>query len=80
MAITDANDAALRLYGYTRDEFLRLSALDIRPPEEHERLKSCLQQSNLGTTSRHLDASPQRWQHFPVEIGAFHFVHDGDCS
>ena len=39
LAITDANDAALRQYGYTRDEFLRLTALDIRPPEEHERLQ-----------------------------------------
>jgi PAS domain S-box-containing protein len=78
MAITDANDAALGLYGYTRDEFLRLSALDIRPPEEYERLKSCLQQSDSGYgyrgiwTHRRKDGST-----FPVEIGAFRFAHDG---
>ena len=29
------NDAALKLYGYTRDEFLRLTAKDTRHPEEH---------------------------------------------
>ncbi len=78
LAISDANDAALRLYGYTRDEFLRLNALDIRPPEEHERLKSYLQQSNCGYgqrgfwTHRRKDGSD-----FPVEIGAFRFVHGG---
>lgn len=77
MAITDANDAALRLYGYTRDEFLRLDGLDLRPPEEHERFKSCLQQSGSGYGHRGI------WTHrrkdgstFPVEIGAFRFVHD----
>ena len=26
-----ANDAALRAYGYTRDEFLAMTVLDIRP-------------------------------------------------
>jgi PAS domain S-box-containing protein len=30
------NDAALRLYGYSRDEFLRLTPLDTRHPDEHE--------------------------------------------
>ena len=29
----DVNAAALKLYGYSREEFLRLSARDIRPPE-----------------------------------------------
>jgi PAS domain S-box-containing protein len=28
------NDAAVQLYGYSRDEFLALKATDIRPPEE----------------------------------------------
>jgi two-component system, cell cycle sensor histidine kinase and response regulator CckA len=78
MAITEANDAALRLYGYTRDDFLRLNGLDIRPPEEHERFKSCLQQSDSGYGHRGI------WTHrrkdgsnFAVEIRAFRFVHDG---
>lgn len=29
------NDAALKLYGYTRDEFLALNLLDTRHPDEH---------------------------------------------
>lgn len=32
------NDAAVRAYGYSRDEFLRMTLLDIRPPNEHARL------------------------------------------
>ncbi len=31
--IVSANEAALRQYGYTREEFLGLSVLDVRPPE-----------------------------------------------
>lgn len=37
-AFLDVNEAAERQYGYTRDEFLAMGALDIRPPEERERL------------------------------------------
>jgi len=33
-AFLAVNDAALHHYGYTRDEFLAMTALDIRPPEE----------------------------------------------
>jgi PAS domain S-box-containing protein len=31
-----ANDAAVRLYGYSRAEFLQMSSLDIRPEEDRE--------------------------------------------
>src|SRR5437868_7147989 len=33
------NHAALRRYGYTRDEFLARSLTDLRPAEDHERLR-----------------------------------------
>jgi len=78
MAVMDANDAAQQLYGYTRDEFLRLNALDIRPPEEHARFKSFYQRPNQGNgdrgawTHRRKDGSD-----FPAEIHAFRFVHAG---
>lgn len=32
------NDAAVRHYGYTREEFLSMTLRDIRPPEEIPRL------------------------------------------
>lgn len=36
------NEEAVRQYGYSRDEFLRMTARDIRPPEEVTRLESML--------------------------------------
>jgi PAS domain S-box-containing protein len=36
------NDAALRLYEYTRDEFLEMSAGDIRPPEDQAAFRDFL--------------------------------------
>jgi PAS domain S-box-containing protein len=38
------NDAAVAKYGYTHDEFLRMTIADIRPPEELERLQEDLAQ------------------------------------
>jgi PAS domain S-box-containing protein len=37
-AFIDVNDAAIHQYGYTRDELLAMTILDIRPPEEVPRL------------------------------------------
>lgn len=42
LRILDANDAALKSYGYTREEFLGLTIKDIRPPEDVEQLESTL--------------------------------------
>src|SRR5688572_817275 len=36
------NDAALRLYEYSREEFLAMTALDIRRPEDHEAFRDFL--------------------------------------
>ena len=38
----EVNDAALSKYGYTREEFLAMTLMDVRPPEEAERLRSWL--------------------------------------
>ncbi len=37
MRLLDVNSAALAQYGYSREEFLALSLLDLRPPSEHAR-------------------------------------------
>jgi two-component system sensor kinase FixL len=39
----DVNEAALRMYGFSRAEFLRLTIEDIRPPEDAPRLRETLQ-------------------------------------
>ena len=54
----EVNDAALSHYGYTREEFLRLTIIDLRPPEDvprlMETLKSCSGDSASCGQWRHL--------------------------
>jgi PAS domain S-box-containing protein len=38
LAFLDVNEAAIRHYGYTRDEFLKMRIADIRPPEDVSKL------------------------------------------
>ncbi|MBI4976733.1 MAG: PAS domain S-box protein [Spirochaetes bacterium] len=42
LQFTAVNDAALFHYGYTREEFLRLSVLDIRPPEYRDETRTII--------------------------------------
>src|ERR1700741_4969281 len=51
------NDAAIKLYGYTKKEFMVLSATEIRPPEEVERFVRLDQESPDGYFDR------GRWLH-----------------
>lgn len=43
LAFVEVNAAALRVYGYTREEFLKMNLLQIRPEGEDELLKAFLQ-------------------------------------
>jgi PAS domain S-box-containing protein len=45
------NDAAVKHYGYSREEFLRMNAADIRPPEEVKRYMESLKQMKPGIYS-----------------------------
>jgi two-component system cell cycle sensor histidine kinase/response regulator CckA len=47
----EVNAAALKQYGYSRDEFLGMKTTDIRPPEERERLLKVLQETTTTLTS-----------------------------
>lgn len=44
----DVNDAALKQYGYSREEFLRMTAFDLRPVEDHESFRSAIAGSAEG--------------------------------
>lgn len=44
LTLLDVNDAALRRYGYTREQFLRLQLNDLRPPEEVPALEAALRE------------------------------------
>jgi two-component system cell cycle sensor histidine kinase/response regulator CckA len=52
----EVNQAAIVRYGYSREEFLEMSAADIRPPEDVARLKETVAQSS-GL------AVPGQWRH-----------------
>ena len=51
------NDAAVAQYGYSREEFIRLAAEDIRPPHEHARVR------RLRNTPYADFGDQSRWQH-----------------
>ncbi len=53
----EVNDAAVLQYGFSRDEFLTMSILDIRPAEEQSRLKQ-----NLATETAAYQQSTN-WRH-----------------
>ena len=43
----DVNNAAVRTYGYSREEFLNMNLVDLRPAEEIPRLKEALKEATL---------------------------------
>ena len=80
LQFTAVNDAALRHYGYTRDEFLKLTIRDIRPAEEIPRMLEALR--NLEERK-----GPQPFRHskkdgtvFDVEVTSFEFLSSGRRS
>ena len=71
------NEAALRHYGYTREELAAMTIADIRPPDEVAALEADVR-------SAHGLAAPSLWRHrkkdgtiITVEISANDFVEDG---
>jgi len=69
LAFLEANAAAIRSYGYSREEFLSMRITDIRPAEDIPRLLKALESQDGSLASRGL------WRHrrkngeiFPVEV------------
>jgi len=72
------NDAAVQTYGFSREEFLEMTLLDIRPPEEIPALLDLMNQVHLGFNCAGI------WRHrrkdgslLFAEIRAFRFEQDG---
>jgi PAS domain S-box-containing protein len=72
------NDAAVTRYGYTEKEFLEMTLLDLRPAEDHARLKREVANTQSGFVA------VGRWRHrrkdgtiLPVEIHAHNVVFGG---
>src|SRR3989449_8644868 len=72
------NEAAVRHYGYSRQEFLALTIQDIRPPEEQERLEAALQPAATGAAT-HVDARHRKKDgtFIQVEVSADSIDFDG---
>jgi PAS domain S-box-containing protein len=71
MAILDANQVASTMYGYTREEFLKLTIKDVRPPEEIPLIIEAIKNREYDTEIKNLGT----WNHqkkdgtlFKVEI------------
>jgi len=80
LAFIAVNEAAVQHYGYGKDEFLRMTIEDIRPPEELENLRIAL-------TSRRDRNEPRVFKHrkrsghvFDAEVISFEFISGGRRS
>ena len=58
MKFLAVNDAMVEHYGYAREEFLKMSLLDIRPPEDAERIRSTIETAKKGAYAAGV------WRHF----------------
>ncbi|HML97196.1 MAG TPA: PAS domain S-box protein [Tepidiformaceae bacterium] len=72
------NQAALDLYGYTREEFLRLTPRHIRPPEDRARFDAHM------ATVDPIGVDHSRWRHvkkdgslLSVEVSGQNIIYDG---
>jgi PAS domain S-box-containing protein len=79
LAFLDVNDAAVQQYGYFRQQFLTMTILDIRPPEDvSELLRQTPVPRPLG------QSTAERWRHrtkhgtiFPVTITSWELTFRG---
>lgn len=62
----EVNDAAIRLYNYSREEFLRMTILDIRPSEDIPRVRDTQQQSWSGLMAA------GHWRHYKKDGTLMH--------
>lgn len=73
------NEAMVAKYGWSREELLRMTAADLRPPEERERLRSVIERQR-----GYRAASGGEWRHcgkdglcFDVEVTLSSLEYDG---
>lgn len=78
----EVNDAAILKYGYSRDEFLSMTIMQIRPEDDIERVKIA-SKKRKGNYLIHHD----KWRHIKkngelvyVEITAHHIIHNNKAS
>jgi PAS domain S-box-containing protein len=77
LRFTDVNDAALKHYGYSRTEFLRMTIRDIRPREELEAMEEALRTAGPRRGPSHFRHLRKDGTVIDVEITSFEFVFSG---
>lgn len=68
LRIVEVNQAACAQYGYDRDEFLKLTLHDLRPPRERERLHAFMLRADLVADQ----ADAGKWIHQRKDGGLIH--------
>ena len=71
------NEAAVKHYGFTKDEFLKMSIADIRPPEELPAMMATLAKLHDKDRSRIFRHRKKDGSVFDAEITSFEFVSAG---
>ncbi len=80
LQILEVNETAVELYGYTKEEFLKLTVLDIRPDDEKARLLEMVEEVKKTTFCK----KTMRWRHLTskgntiiMKITAHRIQYDG---
>jgi PAS domain S-box-containing protein len=75
----DVNEAAVQQYGYSRQEFLAMKILDIRPPEDVPELlrKAGPQRPQGQSTGAHWRHRSRRGAVFPVAVTSWELTFRG---
>jgi len=80
LGIIEVNDAAIEIYGYTRDEFIELTVLDLRPKDEHDKFLSVLGDAR----QNEFDKRTITWKHLNskgatiiMEISSHNIMYNG---
>jgi diguanylate cyclase (GGDEF)-like protein/PAS domain S-box-containing protein len=74
LRFTSVNDAAVRHYGYTRDEFLSMTILDIRPPEDVPLVRAALSTVRPQSGPNHFRHRTKDGRIIDVDITSFEFT------
>ena len=68
LRFVSVNESAIKLYGYSREEFLSMTILDIRPPEEQARVLEALHSVSLNVKKS------GTWIHYKADGTLLHVI------
>ncbi|SDE79077.1 PAS domain S-box-containing protein [Mucilaginibacter pineti] len=63
LRILKVNKAAIATYGYSLQEFLSMTVLDMRPQGEHEKVNEYIQQNSFNKSNNKIFTSAGLWKH-----------------